>query len=520
MPNGWSFSNILPNFRQGLSNIADNGMNNLGDAVRNVGSRIGDAASAVGDRSSALLDGLGNAASNVPGNLMTNLRGVRDYGLGNISNAVSNGYNRWADQGVAQTVANAGENALRGLGAGMTAPKEATYAALDAAVKSQGDQGAPIANFGDILGRYGADPNATSTKIGTFAGDMATDPMTYLLAGPTKLAIGNLTSKAASLGRSALGGSAEGLTANPAMRDALSKVALFKDIAPGLRKGAQVAARGVEMADGTVGPMSGFYGRGLVAAKEAASAELAGGASPAANAAEARLARLTQAAPSASGASPATSAANVLSKAKQTLSQRAEPLLRGLGENPDVAAAYMPGVKAIGLRSPASASFGAGQGAADLSARQMGDTAANLAMDRRHELLHAVIDNAAASGNTQGLGLMPRVIANLQRSAQQAQAARGVANPGLSSIAPTLRGGMANIGHEVAAHMGESRSLLGQLYGGARFLFNPELNARYAAGQFAPAGVNPAVLGLYRSLPNAAGAAPGASSQLLRSLGD
>lgn len=67
------------------------------------------------------------------------------------------------------------------VGNALDMPRKAVYGVGNAVYKGlTGDQGPDINNFGDILTRAGMDPDFTLTKALGFAGNVATDPLTYL----------------------------------------------------------------------------------------------------------------------------------------------------------------------------------------------------------------------------------------------------------------------------------------------------------------------------------------------------
>lgn len=122
----------------------------------------------------------------------------------------------------------------------------------------------------------------------------------------------------------------------------------------------------------------------------------------------------------------------------------------------------------------------------------------------RHERVHAVIDQAAQGvGNAKDLPAMMRYPAQLK------------------SMDSPLAQSLGTVGDELAANALENRSTMGQLKGAASYLFNPQKNATYA-DVFAQGGVDPRVVGMYRSLPKGmiragqgAGAAAGAGTNAL-----
>ena len=133
--------------------------------------------------------------------------------------------------------------------------------------------------------------------------------------------------------------------------------------------------------------------------------------------------------------------------------------------------------------------------------------AAEKLLTQRHELIHGLVDQAARSGNSQGMPALVKLAATVK-------------GPGGAETG--LRAGAGAILDELAAQSLENKGAWNQVQGGARFLFggSPEQRAAYQ-GVFSK--ISPTVGRAYGALPyvpyaaGAAGAA-GAGGGLLAAL--
>src|SRR5262245_47486117 len=301
----WSLSNILPNLRQAAANV-------------------------------------GQAAANVPGNFVQKLQDAAEYGPGNLQRAWEGAKNVWS-QPVRDVLSNAGINALTGLGLAVEAPKQALYQEMNQfANQALGSTRPDVKEFKDVLTNRGMDPNALTTKGLGLAGDILTDPMTYALAGPSKLAL-----------ESALGNvAATGLARKPALNEALKGTAVFREVQP---TGAET------------------WGGRLVRGRRAAEQEAADWLLRNEPAAQRTFANL-----------PAQEAAVAREATETGLRSRFGTMAQAMAENPEAGAIYEALSNTVGLRPVVPVT--------PLPHEML-----------RHELTHAIINNAALSGNTAGL---------------------------------------------------------------------------------------------------------------------
>lgn len=111
--------------------------------------------------------------------------------------------------------------------------------------------------------------------------------------------------------------------------------------------------------------------------------------------------------------------------------------------------------------------FGTAQGLYDPVSRTAIDYAGGGPAMQRHELMHGLVQSAATTGNSAGLGPLARTAAWLKGPAMQAAAAGDVESPVFGSV----RTGLGQVADETAAHAAEGRGLLDQAGNAAKFLF-------------------------------------------------
>lgn len=138
------------------------------------------------------------------------------------------------------------------------------------------------------------------------------------------------------------------------------------------------------------------------------------------------------------------------------------------------------------LSDGALARYAPGQNAGAVSALV---NPAEQALATRHETIHGLIDQAAKSGNMEGLPMVAKIPAKLHQMAG-----------GASSTKPSLTGGFADLMDELAAQSLEKRGMWNQIKSGKDFLFNSPFQEQYAA-DFARR--SPFVGALYGGLQNA-----------------
>jgi hypothetical protein len=89
---------------------------------------------------------------------------------------------------------------LQGAGDVLSAPRRGLYALGNMAARGLGYQGPDVNNFSDLLGRAGMEDGTLKSVLG-FAGDVATDPLTYAGGALVRGGLGALGAGASGLGR-------------------------------------------------------------------------------------------------------------------------------------------------------------------------------------------------------------------------------------------------------------------------------------------------------------------------------
>jgi hypothetical protein len=371
---------------------------------------------------------------------------------------------------------------MHGIGTVLDAPRSLLYKGLNAGADALGgDPSHEWKGFGDVLESAGMDQDSMLTKALGFAGDVATDPLTWAGAGAAKFLRGKIPGVTTAVGRGAATG--EGLAAGKTARNLLKDTTVFRDVTPAVAE-------------------SGFGGYVDPLTREVAGVASSG---PAGLKVEGRIA--AQPAAQRQGLREELKAGEFGKTSEGAISKlEGNAPVNGLG-NFNFDGMYASGGNSIALTPSATTAT------------------------KRHELVHAMIDNAAKTGQADDLPFLMRLPAKMKAGAYQegresAALAHKAAAIGDNAAVETANAATARVFHtpkqalamhldELAAHSLQGRSTGEKIQGAMGYLFNPQRNAAYR-DYYAP--YSPGVAKLYGSLPAAfvgAGAAAGGATGAL-----